>query len=71
MLEEILPLQRHLKAIRISPEGTKTITVFQFLEFIVKCDFFFNGSLTNVYLRLFLTIHISVSLREKNSKLNI
>lgn len=43
-------LQRHLKAIRISPEGTKTITVFQFLEFIVKCDFFFFMDLWQTYI---------------------
>lgn len=53
-----------MKAIRLSPEGTKTGTVFQFLEIIVKYDFFYE-SLTNLYLRLFLTIHISVSLCEK------
>lgn len=40
ILVEVFQLQRHLKSTEVNPEETKMWTMVQFLEFLVKCDFY-------------------------------
>nr|XP_033788702.1 zinc finger MYM-type protein 1-like [Geotrypetes seraphini] len=69
---EIFRLRRHLKAAGMNPKETKAWTVLQFLEFIVKWDFYESVPNLSLCLRLFLTICVSVASCERNfSKLKL
>lgn len=70
VLLEICQLCQHLKATRINNQDTKTWTVLQFLEFIVKLDFW--ESLLNLflYLKSYL-LFICYFIWEKHFKIKI